>query len=454
MENKTILDILQKKKELGSFADGDKLYSPCLGNCILASTNDYCIGLAKDSSLYPSQKMQLRSDGRLFPEGEIMAFPSEKMRDWSRFAWEKYALLEKGRSKRVFFDNWASSDYTSFIGIDFMLEDDEVKVNRRTYNTMCYHSVAEDKCASFYETLFHYLGKKIVPFLAEGVPLYKEVTDNLILDAQNKERETEQDRKVLEKMTEKAILSDMAKGFSLLKGQIYYFENKWNKNVHYLAKFDSLSESGETARFHQTIEFNEDSTFILVSLRIKTHLCSSFRIATKEEQKMFQEKTTIGQEPSVDGKSGVGIVYLFEMADRKKRLGILKSVSSDLKELLFKDVVVFENKYRKSFLDSYSCAKADIQKIDYITDEQRKQYCNIRLSIFQPYSFKPKDWCLMRSCPGSLWILCQFAFVRGDDTERVYIPVGGTEIVYNQCIPYEGNEHLLGTSRLPDDGEL
>lgn len=62
------------------------------------------------------------------------------------------------------------------------------------------------------------------------------------------------------------------------------------------------------------------------------------------------------------------------------------------------------------------------------------------------YVFKPKDWCLMRDIDQGYrqWILCQFSHLTYEDI-TYYVAVGGKE--YTECIPYEGNEELLGTDK-------
>ena len=54
--------------------------------------------------------------------------------------------------------------------------------------------------------------------------------------------------------------------------------------------------------------------------------------------------------------------------------------------------------------------------------------------------FKIKDWVLVRDVCYGRWCLAQFANIVVDH----YCTVGGS--VWNYCIPYEGNEHLLGST--------
>ena len=58
------------------------------------------------------------------------------------------------------------------------------------------------------------------------------------------------------------------------------------------------------------------------------------------------------------------------------------------------------------------------------------------------YIFKPFDKVLVRDLENDDW-RCDFFSNYTDDINYYYRTVGGC---YKQCIPYEGNEHLLGTS--------
>lgn len=97
----------------------------------------------------------------------------------------------------------------------------------------------------------------------------------------------------------------------------------------------------------------------------------------------------------------------------------------------------------------FSLVSAERAK-DFINDlEERlngkfdKETLKITLS---KYAFKPKDWCLMRDIDQGYrqWILCQFSHLTYEDI-TYYVAVGGKE--YTECIPYEGNEELLGTDK-------
>lgn len=68
--------------------------------------------------------------------------------------------------------------------------------------------------------------------------------------------------------------------------------------------------------------------------------------------------------------------------------------------------------------------------------------------------FKPMDLCLMKyigQYNNRGWELCQYAYTEhrvssSGEQRDFYHAIGGE--IYAECIPYKGNEHLLGTKNL------
>jgi len=61
----------------------------------------------------------------------------------------------------------------------------------------------------------------------------------------------------------------------------------------------------------------------------------------------------------------------------------------------------------------------------------------------EKHEFKPKEWVLVRDDDGDEWSLNVYSHKHGD----FFYGIG---CGWCQCIPYEGNEHLLGTSNSPE----
>lgn len=66
------------------------------------------------------------------------------------------------------------------------------------------------------------------------------------------------------------------------------------------------------------------------------------------------------------------------------------------------------------------------------------------------HKFEPFEKVLCRDYKDSVWDVDFFGFKVKNETETsfIYRCVGN---IYKYCIPYKGNEHLLGTSKDPEE---
>lgn len=60
-------------------------------------------------------------------------------------------------------------------------------------------------------------------------------------------------------------------------------------------------------------------------------------------------------------------------------------------------------------------------------------------------TFKPFDKVLVRDCNGDAWMPALFAYINNSDNVNQFCMINGE--YWKQCILYEGNEHLLGTTK-------
>lgn len=108
-----------------------------------------------------------------------------------------------------------------------------------------------------------------------------------------------------------------------------------------------------------------------------------------------------------------------------------------------------------------------IEFIRYATEEEKKQLFSalekkgkawdakkkMIVDLKPKYEFKPMDLCLMKyigQYNNRGWELCQYAYTEhrvssSGEQRDFYHAVGGE--IYAECIPYKGNEHLLGTKK-------
>lgn len=106
---------------------GTKLYSPACGRCefdeIGSRYEPYVLSVTFQDCEYERRLLSFTRNGCLCDtfEAECFLFPSEKMRDWSKFFKHGDAVVTDNRYLGGVFDKWLNDDYTKFsmtFGID------------------------------------------------------------------------------------------------------------------------------------------------------------------------------------------------------------------------------------------------------------------------------------------------------------------------------------------------
>lgn len=69
-------------------------------------------------------EVSFNKNGRWMKGGEVMLFPSDKMRDWSKFAWKKGAVLvSEDGAAHIIFEKFMDDTYTIFAGKYYYCKD-------------------------------------------------------------------------------------------------------------------------------------------------------------------------------------------------------------------------------------------------------------------------------------------------------------------------------------------
>lgn len=106
-----IVEILKDKPE------GISLYSSVFGGCVYRGNCDNCIEVVTNNCYYFNEKGHYITNGVKSENGECLLFPSNKMRDWSKFAWKKGDILISNDSDiLIIFNGFLKDDYTIFEG--------------------------------------------------------------------------------------------------------------------------------------------------------------------------------------------------------------------------------------------------------------------------------------------------------------------------------------------------
>lgn len=340
MEENKILEIL-KKVPLGT-----ELYSPVFGEMIFngicdAFANEQRISMLKESEIDAS----FYTDGKYRKSGEVMLFPSDKMRNWDKFAWEKGDVLVNSKGKFCIFKEFSSYPYTTFIAV-FTNNIDIIDPIPRIEVTQEWNKASSEKATKYIEYVKANLEK---------------VNKRLNLETLEIESQKFNDGDILTCLST-SICNNST--FILRGDDIYGY-------LYYAATVDS----GE-------LYISTGNTWCGKN--------SIVRHATEEEKtKLFD----------VLGKEG-------------KRWNAEEKVIEDIKQKPKKECATYKKVYDKP-----------------------------------EHEFQPFERVLVRDSPNGEWIPSIF----GHKTKNIHFSYACLGSSWEYCIPYEGNEHLLGTRDDPED---
>ena len=172
MENKiNIAEILRDMPE------GTKLYSPLFGKCEYISVvgNKYPIAIKAQRAGGAISRF-LMKDGRYFDgyeDAECSLFPSDRMRDWSKFFKRGDVVIDEDSETMVVFDSWANDDYTEFnTTIDYYKISDKWG-KEDICCTGLFHKATDEERAEFIATAEKYYGGKYNPETLQVEPKTK-----------------------------------------------------------------------------------------------------------------------------------------------------------------------------------------------------------------------------------------------------------------------------------------
>lgn len=240
---------------------GTKLYTPMCGNVGFAylATNKEAgeaIWTTDKNGEYTYNK-----NGRWMEGGEVMLFPSDKMRDWSKFAWKKGdVLITEDGNAHIIFEKFTDDTYTIFAGKYYYCKNGK---KGHTYLRECDNAITEEFTLETEDAAKTYIG-----FIEKrlGGKLNRETL------------EVEEPKK--------------KPAFEI--GKLYVFnEEDEDGELTIIGKLIGKNESEDTLSFGNQYEI-ENEKFVTdqaFDLRISVH--DELREATEGEAVTFQEACTI-----------------------------------------------------------------------------------------------------------------------------------------------------------------
>lgn len=109
--------------------------------------------------------------------------------------------------------------------------------------------------------------------------------------------------------------------------------------------------------------------------------------------------------------------------------------------------IICTDKYIPATKEQRDLLFAKMKEAGYEWDADKKELRKIK-PHYDIKNFKPFDKVLVRDADDGKWCCNWFSHYIGDGGVYRFVT---TKCGYAQCIPFEGNEHLLGTTDMPDE---
>ena len=162
MEQKDIdiYEILKGKTE------GTSLYTPMCGKVefrYLQSDKEAAEAIITNTN--NGAEYTFDKNGKYLEEGEVLLFPSDKMRDWSKFAWKKGdVLVNKDVDVYIIFERFFDDTYCSFVGKYYLWKennDTEHFYKNERLLTSDFQKAGKDAAQTYISTIEERLGGKL-----------------------------------------------------------------------------------------------------------------------------------------------------------------------------------------------------------------------------------------------------------------------------------------------------
>lgn len=191
---------------------------------------------------------------------------------------------------------------------------------------------------------------------------------------------------------------------------------------------------------------------------VDTYWTSSFIIPASEEAKkeLFDKMTEAGYKWNADTLELEKIESKFKegdvVIDDQGNLCLVSKIRDD--GFITITAALYTNKTLNVYISNTVTRSIQLVSIASITDRNKLYSALVREGYrydekqhrLVKQEFKPFDKVLIRDEDNQTWRVCLFSHYR-KDLSCPYVCVGCS--AYKQCIPYEGNEYLLGTTDSP-----
>lgn len=393
---------------------GTELYTPMCGNVVFTClpSNNETIRTEKDLGIYRFDK-----NGRWMEGGEVMLFPSNEMRDWSKFFKKGDVLIcyEGKKPYYTIFDGFESNTYRAFKGkFAYDCCEDKWYQNEGNLSTNTFHKLNREDSEIYVTKIEERFGGKLNRETLEIEKPQPEFKDGDIV------------------MSDSGTIV-LVRGISLTR-KIYYHAYMRNEYIYI-----NQVEGEFFSRVSRIKRFATDSE--------KQQL---FDALAKEGKRWDSEhKMIVDLKPAFE----IGKLYVFREEDEDGELTIIGELIDKNES---EDTLTFGNQYEieneKFVTDQTFDLRISVNKELREATENEVELFNKHYDIWkngkEQSAFKTFDKVLVRCGKGFKWLPAFFVRDRGEDFASRYnvLPLhSGKAADFTQCIPYEGHENFAFT---------
>lgn len=401
---------------------GTELYTPICGRVWHSGmANDKDSAKAIWTEDEDGREHFFNKSGKIYKEGEVLLFPSNEMRDWSKFFKKGDVLVHRNGDVHVIFEGFKDNRYTRFKGKHYLwkeyFEDYNEEVSEMI--TFTFWKASDDEAKTYINTLEKFLGGKLNRETLEIEKVQPEFKDGDIVVA---EEDNYYDRVIFIAAIKDNIVSKALINVRYEDYEVHYNEYRFGCNR---------------------------------SLRLATDFEKQqlFSALEKEGKRWDSEKKQI-----VDLKPAfeIGKLYVFNEDDEDGELTIIgKLIDKNESE----DTLTFGNQYEieneKFVTDQTFDLRISVNKELREATENEVELFNKHYAIWKKEkeakerpAFKTFDKVLVRLGKEFKWLPALFIRDRGESFTNRYnvLPIhSGKAADFTQCIPYEGHENFAFT---------
>lgn len=359
-------------------------------------------------------------NGKIYKEGEILLFPSNEMRDWSKFFKKGDVLVHRNGDVHVIFEGFKDNCYTRFNCKHYLWKEcfEDYSKEKSEMITFLFNKVSDDETQTYINTLEKHFGGKLNRETLEIEKPHPEFKDGDIVAL------------VVRKCTHIAIFQ--------------------SRQEAYIGFHAVLCQNDELLLEEP---FREDVGDIELRLATDSEKQQLFDALAKEGKRWDSEKKQI---VSLKPAFEIGKLYVFHERDEDGELAIIGELIDKNES---EDTLTFGNQYEieneKFVTDQAFDLRISVNTELREATENEVELFNKHYAIWkkekearkQP-AFKTFDKVLVRCGKGFKWLPAFFIRDRGEDFAARYnvLPLhSGKTADFTSCIPYEGHENFAFT---------